>query len=809
MATLEAQVGRRLGDPSDPLLLSVRSGAKFSMPGMMDTVLNLGLGPDAVPGLAAVSGDLRFALDARRRFVQMFGNVVLGVEGAVFEEILDRSRAAAGVATDTELGVEELESVIAEFEVAVAEDAAEPIPEDPRAQLRRAVQAVFRSWDAPRAVAYRRREHISDELGTAVNVQVMVFGNRGDRSGTGVGFTRDPSTGAPGLYGDFLTGAQGEDVVAGIRPTEPLAALAERFPDAWDDLVASTDQLVRHYRDLLDVEFTVEDGRLWMLQVRAGKRTGAAALRIACDLHDDPDLALSREEAVRLVTPAHLEQVLHPRFADPAAVEVIARGLGASPGAAVGTVALTADEAETRAAAGESVILVRRETSAEDVAGMAASAGILTARGGLVSHAAVVARGWGLPAVVGCDAMDVHDDHVVVAGRELRSGDVVSIDGADGAIVLGSVALSSATAPPELDRILGWADELRGDAIGIRANADTPEDAAEARRQGAEGIGLCRTEHQFLGERVPLVRDLILAESPDDEVAALDRLHDLQRADFESLLTVMDGVPVTIRLLDPPLHEFLPDVDELVAAEARGELTLADHRLLDAARHWGEDNPMLGTRGVRLGILKAGLYRMQVRALAGAAMARKAVGGDPRPHVMVPLVVTRSELALVRGWIAEEAAPAEAAGVPLPIGTMIETPRSALRADDIAEVADFFSFGTNDLTQMTFGFSRDDIEGRLMPRYLEDGLLPRDPFETIDHRGVGELVRIGTERGRDTRPGLEVGVCGEHGGDPISIEFFTGIGVDYVSCSPARVPVARLAAAQAVLHRRAPATVDA
>ncbi|MEO1061989.1 MAG: pyruvate, phosphate dikinase [Actinomycetota bacterium] len=800
LAELEEKMGRRLGDPADPLLLSVRSGAKFSMPGMMDTVLNLGLTSEAVDGLAAASGDLHFALDARRRFVQMFGNVVLGVDGEVFEAILDGAREGAGVTSDVDLDPDALRSVITAFEAAVEAHAGEPVPDDPRSQLRRSVQAVFQSWDAPRAVAYRRREHISDDLGTAVNVQVMVFGNRGNRSGTGVAFSRDPSTGEAGFYGDFLTGAQGEDVVAGIRPTEPLSALQERFPDAWDDFEAAMNRMIRHFRDLLDVEFTVEDGKLWMLQVRAGKRTGAAALKIACELHDDPVLDLTPAEAVSLVSPDHLDQVLHPRFANKDA-EVIAKGLGASPGAAVGTVALTADEAEERAEAGESVILVRRETSAEDVAGMAASAGILTARGGLVSHAAVVARGWGLPAVVGCDAMDVFEDHVTIAGHEVRSGDKVSIDGTDGSIVLGEVELTSADPPPEMDRVLAWADQVRGRAVGILANADTPDDAVNARALGAEGIGLCRTEHQFLGDRVPIVRDMILAETPEEEKLALDHLHDLQRADFEELLEAMDGLPVTIRLLDPPLHEFLPAVDDLVASDARGELSEEDHRLLDAARHWGEDNPMLGTRGVRLGIIKAGLYRMQVRSLAEAAIARKAKGGDPRPHVMVPLVVTKNELQLVKGWIDEELETARAAGVEIPVGTMIETPRAAIRGDDVAQVADFFSFGTNDLTQMTFGFSRDDVEGRLMPRYLEEGLLPRDPFETIDHRGVGELVRMAAERGRATRPDLEVGVCGEHGGDPTSIQFFVDIGLDYVSCSPARVPVARLAAAQAVLGK--------
>ncbi|MEZ5269719.1 MAG: pyruvate, phosphate dikinase [Microthrixaceae bacterium] len=662
------------------------------------------------------------------------------------------------------------------------------------------MEAVFRSWNSPQAWAYRRREHIPDDMGTAVNVQAMVFGNSDEGSCTGVGFTRNPATGEPGSYGDFLVNAQGEDVVAGIRRTQPLHEMKDVFPGPYAELIDIFDRLELHYRDMLDTEFTVERGKLWMLQVRVGKRTGAAALRIAVAMTKDPKIALHRSEAVQRVAPEHLDQVLHPRFSD-TDLPVIATGLAASPGAAVGSVCFQADRAVEMAARGVAVILVREETSPEDVHGLEVAEGVLTSCG-VWSAMRRSWRGWGKPAVVGADALDIGPSSFTVGGTTVREGEVISIDGTTGNVVLGALDMTEGDVPDEFDLILGWADEVRGDAFGVQANADTGPDAERARSYGAEGIGLARTEHMFLGDRLPIVRRMILASDDQQESLALDELLEQQRGDFEELLAAMDGLPVTIRLLDPPLHEFLPTLDEVIEGETEVDLDEEAKALFRAARDWREENPMLGTRGVRLGILKGGLYKMQARAVAEAALARKDAGGNPMARIMVPLVVTAAELALVRGWIDEEldaVLGADRAGLEIPVGSMIETPRAALRADDIAAVADFFSFGTNDLTQMTFGFSRDDVEGRLMPRYLDEGLLPRNPFETIDHRGVGELVKIATERGRSVKPELSVGVCGEHGGDPESVAFFASVGVDYVSCSPFRVPVARLAAAQAVL----------
>jgi len=669
---------------------------------------------------------------------------------------------------------------------------------------------VFASWNGARAVAYRLREHIPNDLGTAVNVQAMVFGNRDDKSGTGVGFTRDPATGAKGAYGDFLVNAQGEDVVAGIRNTEPLSALGSRFPAIYDELMGIFARLEAHYRDMCDTEFTIEQGKLWMLQTRVGKRTGRAALRMAVDMVDDPAIALTHAEAVQRTTADHIEAVLHPQFAD-TSLPVLARGLAASPGAAVGAVCFTADDAAVAAANNQRVILVRNETSPEDVHGMLAAEGILTARGGLVSHAAVVARGWGKPAVVGAEALRISasDKLFRVGDTVVREGDVISIDGSEGTVILGAVPLISAAAPPELTKLLGWADEIRLGRLGVRANADTGDDAANARRLGAEGIGLCRTEHMFFGDdRLPIMRRMILASTPDEETAALEELRAAQKADFLGILKAMDGLPVIVRGLDPPLHEFLPDVESLLVKQAKEGLTDDEKKLLEAAMSWREANPMIGVRGVRLGVLKPGLYAMQVRALMEAAYERAEAGGHPIVEIMIPLTVSREEMALARSWVVQalqDAAPSEDKGaeaaerIEVAIGTMIETPRAALLADQIAEVADFFSFGTNDLTQMTFGFSRDDVEGRMMSAYLSQGLLPANPFENIDTAGVGELVRMGVERGRAARPGLKIGVCGEHGGDPFSIDFFARAGLDYVSCSPFRVPVARLAAAHAVL----------
>ena len=805
LARLEEQMGRRLGDATEPLLVSVRSGAKFSMPGMMDTVLNLGLNDASVQGLAGQTGDERFAFDSYRRFVQMYGRIVLGVPGAALDEPLEQAKESSGAATDADIPAEALKALVYELKCVVEQHTGAPFPEAPMDQLRGAIEAVFRSWNGARAVAYRVRERIPHDLGTAVNVQAMVFGNRDDNSGTGVGFTRDPATGAAGSYGDFLVNAQGEDVVAGIRNTQPLSALDDLFPDIYRELLDIFARLESHYRDMCDTEFTIEQGKLWMLQTRVGKRTGRAAFRMAVDMVGDDGIKLTRPEAVQRITAEHIDQVLHPQFKESSA-PVLTKGLGASPGAAVGKVVFTADDAAAQAAEGIQVILVRNETSPEDVHGMLAAEGILTARGGLVSHAAVVARGWGKPAVVGAEHVRINtgDRTFRVGDTTVAEGDVISIDGSTGTVVVGAVELTAAEAPPELEKLLEWADEIRGDRLGVRANADNGPDAANARRLGAAGIGLCRTEHMFLGEdRLPIVRRMILAEGTDEEDAALEELRVAQKTDFIEILEAMDSLPVVVRLLDPPLHEFLPDVSSLAVKEATEGLTPEEERLFEAAKAWHEVNPMLGTRGVRLGVLKPGLYAMQVRALMEAAMERARSGGHPVLEVMIPLTVSREELALARSWVTQaiaDAGEADAEGrIEVAIGTMIETPRAALVAGEIAEVADFFSFGTNDLTQMTFGFSRDDVEGRMMTAYLEQGLLPANPFEIVDSKGVGELVRMAVAAGRATKPGLKCGVCGEHGGDPASIDVFYKAGLDYVSCSPYRVPIARLAAAQSVL----------
>ena len=800
--TLEKSMGRKLGDPTDPLLVSVRSGAKFSMPGMMDTVLNLGLNDESVVGLAKQTSDERFAYDSYRRFIQMYGRIVLEVDGALFEAAFEKAKEASGAKTDAEISAEHLEKLIASYKKIVKKATGSEFPLDPSDQLRGAIEAVFRSWNGARAIAYRVRERIPHDLGTAVNVQAMVFGNRDDNSGTGVGFTRDPATGATGSYGDFLVNAQGEDVVAGIRNTEPLDALNDRFPKVYKELLRIFDRLEAHYRDMCDTEFTIEQGKLWMLQTRVGKRTGMAALKMAVDMTKDPKIRLSKAEAVQRITAEHLDQVLHPQFASNDQ-QVLARGLAASPGAAVGAAYFSADDAADAADRGEQVILVRTETSPEDVHGMIVAEGILTSRGGLVSHAAVVARGWGKPAVVGAESIKIEGKQFTVGSHVVREGDVISVDGTTGNVVLGSVTLSQAEPPPEFNTILKWSDVIRRGKLGVRANADNGPDSANARQFGAEGIGLCRTEHMFLAEdRLPIVRRMILASTPDEETAALEELRVAQKADFIEILDAMDGLPVCVRLLDPPLHEFLPHTEELAVKEATVGLTAEEKRLYDAARAWQEANPMIGTRGVRLGVIKPGLYAMQVRALMQAAAERVKAGGKPIVEVMIPLTVTREELGLARSWVAAAIAE-ETAGLRkkpvVTIGTMVETPRAAIRADEIAEEADFFSFGTNDLTQLTFGFSRDDVESRMMPAYLELGLLKRNPFETIDRGGVGELVKMGAVRGRATKPGLKLGVCGEHGGDPESIALFYEAGLDYVSCSPFRVPIARLAAAQAVL----------
>jgi len=813
VAALEKKMGRKLGNVADPLLVSVRSGAKFSMPGMMDTVLNLGLNDKTVVGLAKAS-DERFAYDSYRRFISMYGRIVLGLGGEEFEHELTQARLAAGVASDAEIPAAALKAICDSYKKIVQAHTGKPFPQDPVKQLRGAIEAVFRSWNGPRAIAYRVREKISHDLGTAVNVQAMVFGNRDDNSGTGVGFTRNAATGDNKPYGDFLVNAQGEDVVAGIRNTEDLEALKRKFPVIHSELMAIFLRLEKHYKDMCDTEFTIDQGKLWMLQTRVGKRTGAAALKMAVDMTKGTGKGkgawkISRKEAIMRVTADHLDQVLHPQFANKGIV--LTKGLAASPGAAVGKVYFTADDAADAADRGEAVILVRNETSPEDVHGMMVSQGILTARGGLVSHAAVVARGWGTPAIVGAEAVRIEGKQFSVGSVVVKEGDVISLDGASGEVVVGELKLEASKPPKEFETILKWADEIRKGKLAVRANADTGEDAKNARELGAEGIGLCRTEHMFLApDRLPVVRRMILADTPEEETAALEELRKVQKEDFAAIFREMSGRPVTVRLLDPPLHEFLPRVLDLEVKKASVGLTHEEEKLLEAAESWAEFNPMIGTRGVRLGVIKPGLYAMQVRALMEAADQVSGEGFKPIAEVMIPLTVTREELALARSWVEEVLR--ENATRPAPtskgkkvsrpkvtIGTMIETPRAALRADELAEEADFFSFGTNDLTQLVFGFSRDDIESRMMPAYLEAGLLKRNPFETIDQNGVGELVFLGTQRGRKVKRNLKVGVCGEHGGDPESIELFYKAGLNYVSCSPFRVPIARLSAAQSVL----------
>jgi pyruvate,orthophosphate dikinase len=816
VASLEKKMGRKLGDAKDPLLVSVRSGAKFSMPGMMDTVLNLGLNDKSVVALAKTTNNERFAYDSYRRFISMYGRIVLGVDGEVFEHALVKAKAVAKAKTDADIPASALKELCEVYKKAVAVATGKPFPQDPAKQLRGAVEAVFRSWNGPRAIAYRVREKISHELGTAVNVQAMVFGNRDDNSGTGVGFTRNAATGDSKPYGDFLVNAQGEDVVAGIRNTEDLNALKKKFPQIHVELMEIFARLERHYKDMCDTEFTIEQGKLWMLQTRVGKRTGAAALKMAVEMTKPTGTGkkawkISKTEAIMRVAADHLDQVLHPQFATKS--KAIAKGLAASPGAAVGQVFFTADGAEAAVLAGKDVILVRSETSPEDVHGMMVAKGILTSRGGLVSHAAVVARGWGTPAIVGADSVKISGNSFIANGITVKEGDWLSLDGTTGEVMLGQLALMASKPPKEFDTILKWSDEVRKGKLDVRANADTDEDAKKARQLGAEGIGLCRTEHMFLApDRLAVVRRMILASTPAEETAALEDLRKVQKKDFVSILKEMSGLPVTVRLLDPPLHEFLPHVNELEIKKATSGLSTEETNMLRAAHEWSEVNPMLGTRGVRLGVIKPGLYAMQVRALMEAADEVAAKGYEPIVEIMIPLTVTREELALARSWVEEvladinsrPAPKAKKGGKPVKrpkvsIGTMIETPRAALRADELAEVADFFSFGTNDLTQMTFGFSRDDVESRMMPAYLEAGLLKRNPFESIDQSGVGELVFIAAERGRKTKRGLKLGVCGEHGGDPESIGMFYRAGLNYVSCSPYRVPIARLSAAQAVI----------
>jgi pyruvate, orthophosphate dikinase len=807
-SALEGEMGKKLGDEADPLLVSVRSGAAFSMPGMMDTVLNLGLNDTSVKGLAKQTGNDRFAQDSYRRFVQMFGKIVLGIPGDRFEDALHAAITAKGAESETELSAEDLAGVVETFKGIVKEETGAEFPQNPDDQLAAAVEAVFRSWNGRRARDYRRMEKIPDDLGTAVNVQTMVFGNKGEDSGTGVAFTRNPATGERLPYGDFLTNAQGEDVVAGIRVTEPLDAMGNHFPEPHGQLLEILSTLENHYRDMCDVEFTIEQGRLYILQTRVGKRTAAAALRMAAEMVEEN--LIEPKEAVLRVQPAQLDQLLHPQFDPKASFDAIAKGLNASPGAAVGAVYFTADDAEEHAQAGEKVILVRPETSPDDLHGMIAAEGILTSRGGLVSHAAVVARGMGKPAICGAESVkiDLKAKQFSAGGVVVKQGDTISISGTSGEIALGEVPVITPEPTGHFATILGYADQFR--RLKVRTNADTPEDSARARGFGAEGIGLCRTEHMFLGEdRVAIVRRMILADNEADEQAALDELEVLQKTDFVGILEAMDGLPVTVRLLDPPLHEFLPDTEELAIKQATEGLSTEEEALFKAARAWEEVNPMLGTRGCRLGVIKPGLYTMQVRALMEAAVERKQAGGDPRVEIMIPLVVSGPELELLTKWTREAADAVVAdSGVDVDylVGTMIETPRAAIDAANIGLVAEFFSFGTNDLTQMTFGFSRDDVEGRIMTPYLEKKLIPANPFETLDQSGVGELVRWACAKGRGARETLKLGICGEHGGDPASVHFCHEVGLDYVSCSPFRVPLARLAAAHAALGSGGPGT---
>jgi pyruvate,orthophosphate dikinase len=815
LAGLERAMGKRLGDRADPLLVSVRSGAKFSMPGMMETVLNVGLTDASVGGLVRQSGNERFAWDSYRRLIQMFGKTVCGVPGEAFDEALEGAKQARGSHNDLDLGTEDLKALVDAYKKIFSGHTGREFPQDPREQMDLAIRAVFDSWNAERAILYRRQERIPADLGTAVNVVAMVFGNLGADSGTGVAFTRDPGTGAKGVYGDYLSNAQGEDVVAGIRNTIPLQDLERLDKASYDQLLGIMAKLEGHYKDLCDIEFTIERGKLWMLQTRVGKRTAAAAFTIASHLVDEGMIDL--DEALQRVNGAQLAQLMFPTFAADGELKPLAKGIAASPGAAVGKVVFDSHRAAELGSAGERVILVRRETNPDDLPGMIAAQGILTSRGGKTSHAAVVARGMGKTCVCGAEAIDVSVQRrqFSVNGHTVAEGDVISIDGTSGKVYLGEVPVQPSPVvqyfegalQPDRDalvaavhRILSHADGLR--RLRVRTNADTGPDAARARRFGAEGIGLCRTEHMFLGDRRELVERLILAQTDDERTAALEALLPLQRDDFVEIFREMDGLPVTIRLIDPPLHEFLPPLEELAVrvavAEARGEDPGRDATLLAAVRRMHEQNPMLGLRGVRLGLVIPGLFAMQVRAIVEAAVAVKRDGGDPHPEIMVPLVGAVQELETVRQEAEKVIAEVTAEqAVHTLIGTMIEVPRAALTAGQIAEAAEFFSFGTNDLTQMGWGFSRDDVEGSFFTRYLELGIFGVSPFESIDADGVGRLVRIAVEEGRATRPGLKIGVCGEHGGDPESVHFFHSAGLDYVSCSPFRVPVARLEAGRA------------
>lgn len=808
LTAIEAATGKKFGDPANPLLVSVRSGAVFSMPGMMDTILNLGLNEETAQGLAKNTNNLRFAYDAYRRFIQMFSDVVLEIPKHSFEHLLSDQKEAQGVVYDQELSAESLRIVIDKYKALVQREIGRPFPENPMEQLFMAVEAVFHSWNNDRAIIYRNLNKIDHELGTAVNIQAMVFGNMGNDCGTGVAFTRNPSTGERVLYGEYLTNAQGEDVVAGIRTPQPIAKLQAEMPEVFTQFAQTAETLEKHYRNMQDIEFTIEKGKLYMLQTRNGKRTAQAAVKVAHDMFTEG--LISKKEAILMVEPGQLDQLLHRQIDSSATLNVLAKGLPASPGAASGSVVFDADDAERLGKAGHKVILVRMETTPDDIHGIIAAQGILTSRGGMTSHAAVVARGMGKPCVCGCEALkvDYNNKQVSVGDVVIKEGDHLSIDGATGRVILGDVPMKDPELSPEYVAILGWADELK--RLDVRANADTPEDALKARQFGATGIGLTRTEHMFMAQdRLPYVQQMILAESVEERLQSLDHLLPMQESDFYGILKAMEGYPVCIRLLDPPLHEFLPSLEELLVEttelKVRGDnaaLLAEKETLLKQVRKLHEFNPMLGHRGCRLGITYPEVYEMQMRAIFNAAARLTAEGFKVLPEVEIPLTISKDEMSFFKeriDRIAQEVMTAFGVSFHYTSGTMIELPRAALLADELAESAEFFSFGTNDLTQTCLGFSRDDAEGKFLPHYLESKILKENPFVVLDRKGVGKLMQIAVEGGRKTRPDIVTGICGEHGGEPSSVEFCHQIGLDFVSCSPYRVPIARLAAAQAAV----------
>lgn len=810
LTAIETATGKKFGDTANPLLVSVRSGAVFSMPGMMDTILNLGLNEETTRGLAANTGNLRFAYDAYRRFIQMFADVVLEIPKHSFEHLLADQKAAQGVAYDQELTEESLRSLIDNYKKLVLKETGHPFPENPLEQLFLAIEAVFRSWNNDRAIIYRNLNKIDHDLGTAVNIQSMVFGNMGNDCGTGVAFTRNPSTGERVLYGEYLTNAQGEDVVAGIRTPQPIAKLQAEMPAIFEQFSQTAQTLEKHYRNMQDIEFTIEKGKLYMLQTRNGKRTAQAALKIAHDMFVEG--LIDKKTAILMVEPGQLDQLLHRQIDGAASLNVLAKGLPASPGAASGQVVFDADEADRLAKAGQKILLVRMETTPDDIHGIIAAQGILTSRGGMTSHAAVVARGMGKPCVCGCEALkvDYHKKQFTVDQTVIKEGDQISIDGSTGRVILGDVAMKDPELSPEYLAVLGWADELK--QLDVRANADTPEDALKARQFGAAGIGLTRTEHMFMAQdRLPFVQQMILADTPEARRQALERLLPMQEGDFYGILKAMAGYPVCIRLLDPPLHEFLPGLEELLVEttilKTRGDnpSQLAEkEELLKQVRKLHEFNPMLGHRGCRLGITYPEVYEMQIRAIFNAAARLSAEGYTVLPEVEVPLTISKAEMEFFKeriDRIACEVMEKTGTSFHYTSGTMIELPRAALLADELAETAEFFSFGTNDLTQTCLGFSRDDSEGKFLPYYLDAKILPDNPFVVLDRKGVGKLMQLAVEGGRKTRPNIITGICGEHGGEPSSIEFCHQLGLDFVSCSPYRVPIARLAAAQAAVSK--------